>query len=210
MRNPGISVAALTGTATSITIDVIKNSFFLKEPKLTRLLCLRKNLAFNCVLKEMKPPQQNIFDDVYENLFGQCGIIYCNTQNKACELAFMLKQKGISSTYYHRGLERGEKIVNAHLWLDDKIYTICCTSAFGMGIDKKDVRYVIRFSLPATIEQLAQEGGCTGRDSNDAICNFYYNISDRTFHFRNIASLCESCCTTASYDPSQQGNRILL
>ena len=141
---------------------------------------------------------------------GNVALFTATHKIKACESAFMLKQKGISSTYYHGGMERGEKIVNAHLWLDDKIYTICCTSAFGMGIDKKDVRYVIRFSLSTTIEQLAQEGGCTGGDGNDAICNFYYNISDRTFHLRNIASLCESCCTTASYDPSQQGNRILL
>ena len=101
----------------------------------------------------------------------------------------MLKQKGISSTYYHGGMERGEKIVNARLWLDDKVDTICRTSAFGMGIDKKDVRYVIRFNLPATIEQLAQEGGRAGRDGDYAICKFYYNFSDRTFHLRNIAGL---------------------
>ena len=82
LRKPGIPIAALTGTATSITIDVIKSSFFLKEPKLIRLSCLRKNLAFNCIPKEMKQPKQNIVNDVYENHFGQCGIIYCNTQNK--------------------------------------------------------------------------------------------------------------------------------
>ena len=154
LRKPGIPVAALTRTTTSITIDVIKSSFLLKEPKLIRLSCLRKNLASNCIPKEMKQPKQNIVNDVYENHFGQCGIIYCNTQNETCELAFMLKQKGISSASYHGGMERGEKIVNARLWLDDKVDTICCTSAFGMGIDEKDVRYVIRFNLPATIEQL--------------------------------------------------------
>ena len=88
--------------------------------------------------------------------------MYCARQADTVEMAFQIKEKGISATYYHGGMEAGECIRNANLWLDNKVKVICCTNAFGMGIDKKDVRFVIHLTLPSSLEDYIQECGSDG------------------------------------------------
>ena len=180
---------ALTGTATPVTIEFIKSSFLLNNPDLVRLSCLRDNLTFNCEERKGSKSKEVLVLDIINNHPDECGIVYYNTRDESCQMAFELKQKGIRATYYHAGLDEGEKLVNARLWLDGKANVICCTYAFGMGIDKKNLRFVYRLNMPASIKQLVQEGGRGGRDGEAASCKIYYSFNDRTFHLRNISSI---------------------
>ncbi len=101
----------------------------------------------------------------------------------------MLKQFNISATYYYARLDEMEKIVNAQSWLDDKVHVMCATSAFGMGIDKRNVRFVIHDHMSPEIEDLVQESGRGCRDGKPASCLIFCKFSDRAAHLRNIASI---------------------
>lgn len=130
---------------------------------------------------------------------GLCGIVYCARQADTIEMAFELKEKGVLVTYYHAGMEGGERIRNASSWLEDKVNVICCTNAFGMGIDKKGVRFVIHLTLPSSLEDYIQESGRGGRDGDYCSCVLLFRFGNRSFHLRNIASL-----------PSNEANLSLL
>ena len=182
-----VPFAALTGTATPMTIDIIKRSFTLNDPVIVKLSCLRPNLSIICKEQKAAKGKEAIAEDIARFHKGHCGIVYCNTREESCQMAFTLQQHGLQATYYHAALDEGEKLQNAKLWLEGKVHIICCTCAFGMGIDKKDVRFVFRINLPGSMEQLVQEGGRAGRDGDTATCTFYFSFSDRTFHLRNIS-----------------------
>ena len=85
-------------------------------------------------------------------------------------MAFLLSQKGLSANYYHAGLDVDDKLTNSQSWLDGTVKIMCCTSAFGMGIDKKDVRFVLHLVMPLSPEDLLQESGRAGRDGDLATC----------------------------------------
>ena len=118
-----------------------------------------------------------------------CGIVYCARQADTVQMAFELKEKGIPATYYHAGMEGGERIRNANMWLEDKIKVMCCTNAFGMGIDKKGVRFVIHLTLPSSLEDYVQESGRGGRDGDNCSCILLFRFADRSFHLRNVAAM---------------------
>ena len=88
--------------------------------------------------------------------------VYCATQADTIEMAFVLKEPGISATYYNAGVESGERMRNASLWLDCNVNVMCCTNAFGMGIDKSDIRFVVHLTFPSTLEDYTQESGRGG------------------------------------------------
>ena len=95
---------------------------------------------------------------------------------------------GISSIYYHgRIIDPDIKVEHALVWLEDEVQLICCTNAFGMDIDKPDVRFVIHYSMPNSLENLVQEAGRAGRDGDTAQCILMYRFGDRSFHLRNIS-----------------------
>ena len=94
----------------------------------------------------------------------QCGIVYCSTTKDTVELAYIFKSKGLPAVYYHGKLDHFEKENNAKAWLDGKALIMCATSAFGMGIDKADVRFVIHNAIPRSLEYYFQEAGRAGRD----------------------------------------------
>ena len=138
--------------------------------------------------KETKAKEQicRIIEDEYPET---CGIIYCATRSDTVEMAFVLKQYGIMATFYHVGMDNSDRMQNASLWLSDSVNVICCTSAFGMGIDKRDVRFMIHLAMPSFLEDYVQESGRGGRDGASCGCISLFCFEDRTFHLRNIARM---------------------
>ena len=134
-------------------------------------------------------PGKQAFDLVANKIkqsYGkQSGIVYCLSR-KDCERASdTLNQVGVSCKPYHAGLTDMQRTGTQRDWLDDKVQVVCATIAFGMGIDKHDVRFVIHNTLPKSVEGFYQESGRAGRDGDPADCILYYNYSD-TGRIKNL------------------------
>ena len=199
LRKYGLPFVALTGTATKHTLQTISTSLQMENPEVVRLPCRRNNFCFSVVSKKETKAKDQVAQIVDSQFDELCGIVYCAHQADTVEMAFELKEKGISATYYHAGMEGGERIRNANLWLEDKVKVMCCTNAFGMGIDKKGVKFVIHLTLPSSLEDYIQESGRGGRDGDYCSCVLLFRFGDRSFHLRNIAAL-----------PSHEANLSLL
>lgn len=195
LRKYGLPFVALTGTATKQTLSIISAALQMENPEEVRLPCRRNNLCFSVIDKKELKAKDQVAQIVSSDFNGICGIVYCARQADTVEMAFELKEKGISATYYHAGMEGGDRIRNANLWLEDKVKVMCCTNAFGMGIDKKGVRFVIHLTLPSSLEDYIQESGRGGRDGDNCSCILLFRFGDRSFHLRNIAAM---SCTEGS------------
>ncbi len=115
--------------------------------------------------------------------------MYCATRADSVEMAFVLKEQGITATFYHAGLGSGERAQNAAIWLNGTVNVMCCTNAFGMGIDKQDVRFIIHLTLPSSLEDYVQESGRGGRDGDTCSCILLFRFGDRSFHIQNITKM---------------------
>ena len=115
--------------------------------------------------------------------------VYYATQADSVEMAYNLKEQGVAATFYRAGLESGERAQNASLWLNGIVNVICCTNAFGMGIDKPDVRFIIHLTVPSSIEDYVQESGRCGRDGDKCSCVLLFRFGDWAFHLRNITRM---------------------
>ena len=104
-------------------------------------------------------------------------------------MAFELKERGISATFYHVGMEGGERIRNANMSLEDEVKVMCCTNAFGMGIDEKGVRFIIHLTLPSSLEDYIHESERGGGDGDNCSCIVLFCFADRSFHLRNVAAM---------------------
>ena len=187
-----VPVAALTATATKVTIAEITTTLRMKDPCIVKIPCFRDNLRFEIIDKKnsFKESLNQVSEVVNTRFFGQCGIVYCNYREDTSDLALELKKNGITSIYFHGGIVDPEiKKKHTNLWLDDKVKVMCATNAFGMGIDKPDVNFVVHLSFPASYEAYVQESGRASRDGRDATCIILYKFSDRNFHLRNISKL---------------------
>lgn len=109
----------------------------------------------------------------------QCGIIYCISRKKCEKVANYLALTGLQAKEYHAGLKDKDRKTIQNMWKNNIINVICCTTAFGMGIDKPDVRYVIHYNIPTSIENYYQEIGRAGRDGLNSDCVLYYSYSDK-------------------------------
>ena len=170
-----IPMIALTATATpKVQIDIQKN-LAMEDARLYQSSFNRDNLYY-----EVKPKQQakkHLIKFIKEHK-GQSGIVYCLSRKKVEEIAHFLQVNDIKARPYHAGMESKDRIANQDAFLNEDTDVIVATIAFGMGIDKPDVRFVIHYDAPKSIEGYYQETGRAGRDSINSNCLMFYSYND--------------------------------
>jgi ATP-dependent DNA helicase RecQ len=179
---PKVPVLAVTATATPEVATDIQQKLEFKKENLLRLSFERKNLSYSVLNEEAKASR---LLKIINNVKGS-GIIYVRNRRKAEEVAGMLKQQNISAEYYHAGLPFEERSKRQEAWLRDRIRVIVSTNAFGMGINKANVRFVVHLDLPESLEAYFQEAGRAGRDDKRAYAVLLYNEADRISLERNM------------------------
>ena len=179
-RFPDTPVMALTATATDRVREDIVSQLQLREPKRFVASFNRGNLTYR-VIARSQPLNQIL--EVSKRHDGESGIIYCASRNGTERLAKRLSEQGLRCAAYHAGLDTETRSKNQEAFIRDEIQIVCATIAFGMGIDKPDVRFVIHHDLPKNIEGYYQETGRAGRDGLPAECVLLFNASDLAKQF---------------------------
>ncbi len=168
-------VIALTATATpKVQSDILKN-LRIQDAKVFKSSFNRPNLYYE--VRDKVEPEKDIIRFIRQNP-GKSGIIYCLSRKKVEEMAQMLSINGIRALPYHAGLDAKTRADNQDKFLMEEIDVIVATIAFGMGIDKPDVRFVIHYDIPKSIEGYYQETGRAGRDGQEGQCITYYSYKD--------------------------------
>ncbi|MEO1237312.1 MAG: DNA helicase RecQ [Planctomycetota bacterium] len=169
-------VMALTATATPRVADDIVRELALRDPAVHRGGFERTNLTYEVRPKEKVIPQ--ILAQLEANPLHE-GIIYCLSRKRCEQIAEKLRAAGVAALPYHAGLEAREREANQHAFIFGDARVVCATIAFGMGVDKPDVRFVFHADLPRNIEGYYQETGRAGRDGLPAECVLFYSGGDR-------------------------------
>ncbi len=171
---PDAPVLALTATATPEVITDIQKQLGFEKENVFRMSFERKNLAYVVRRTESKEAETvHILQSV-----GGSAIVYVRSRKRTKQVAELLHNNGISATWYHAGLEPAEKAQRQEDWQNDKIRVIVATNAFGMGIDKPDVRLVVHPDAPSSIEAYFQEAGRAGRDGEKSYAVLLWNSGD--------------------------------
>lgn len=180
---PGIPVLALTATATPEVVDDIQEKLEFKEKNVFRMSFERKNLAY--IVRKTQDKYQELIH-ILKSVEGS-SIVYVRSRKRSKEIAQLLEQNGLSAVYFHAGLDSAVRDTRQDLWQRGEKRVIVATNAFGMGIDKADVRLVIHFDCPDSIEAYFQEAGRAGRDGRKAYAVLLYNGSDKRKLEKRIA-----------------------
>ncbi|KAJ4717333.1 DNA helicase, ATP-dependent [Melia azedarach] len=174
---PNTPVLALTATATASVKEDVVQALGLVNCIIFRQSFNRPNLWFS-VIPKTKKCLDDIDKFIKENHFDECGIIYCLSRMDCEKVAERLQECGHKAAFYHGSMDPAQRSFIQKQWSKDEINIICATVAFGMGINKPDVRFVIHHSLPKSIEGYHQECGRAGRDGQRSSCVLYYSYSD--------------------------------
>lgn len=170
---PNVSMMAVTASATKEVVEDIQLKLKFKNAQVFRQSFERKNIRYVVQLEENKYARML---KIIQNI-GGTGIVYVRNRKKTEEISKWLVQNRISSSFYHAGIKANDRAVIQQNWIENKSQVIVATNAFGMGIDKPDVRFVVHLDLPESLEAYFQEAGRAGRDEKAAyavlLCNNY-------------------------------------
>ncbi|MDO8470001.1 MAG: RecQ family ATP-dependent DNA helicase [bacterium] len=176
---PDVPVVALTATATLKVREDIVRQLALSNHRAFIGSFDRKNLIY-----QVRPKQEALAQVINyaEDHQGQSGIVYCHSRATAERVAARLSDAGIAAMPYHAGLPQKERTANQEHFMKGTVHVITATIAFGMGIDKPDVRFVIHYDLPKNLEGYYQETGRAGRDGLPAECILFFSYADKAKH----------------------------
>ncbi len=172
---PGVPVLALTATATPEVVQDIQDKLIFTSSNVLRKSFERSNLAY--VVRQTESKTDKLLDILHKT--EGSGVVYTRNRRRTREIANLLRQNQISASYYHAGVEPLEKDKRQAAWMSGKTRVMVATNAFGMGIDKSNVRVVVHMDLPDSLEAYFQEAGRAGRDGQKAFAILLYQAADR-------------------------------
>lgn len=180
---PDIPILALTATATEEVVKDIQGQLGFRQENVFRMSFERKNLAY--VVRKTEDKHKELIH-ILKKLPG-CAIVYTRNRKGTKEIAGLLNEEGVTAVFYHAGLDSLTRDERQKAWQENKIRVMVATNAFGMGIDKPDVRCVIHMDMPDSPEAYFQEAGRGGRDGEKAYAILLYNKKDKAILKRRIA-----------------------
>lgn len=181
---PHAPILALTATATPAVVDDVCGQLdFRPGAQVHRMSFARPNLSYQVVRTDGK------LEAIIHTLAitQDCAIVYVRSRSGSRDLALTLQQRGITAIYYHAGLSAAEKDTRQQMWQEGRARVMVATNAFGMGIDKPDVRLVLHLDPPDSLEAYFQEAGRAGRDGQPSVAILFYNDADKRLMARRIA-----------------------
>ncbi|TDH71395.1 hypothetical protein CCR75_007351 [Bremia lactucae] len=198
---PSVPLMALTATAPPKVIDHVRKSLLISRGNVFSTSFNRKNLTFE-VRDKPRGGEKKAMEALYTVISSSfapeaVGIVYCMTKQDCEDVADYLFDRGLSADFYHAGQSATDRHMVQEAWQKGQLSIVCATIAYGMGIDKLNVRYVIHFSIAKSIEGYYQEAGRAGRDGNTSQCILFYSAGD-VCKLRNILSMPQKGLTKKS------------